>query len=148
VYTRHVDFSVLVFSLSSYRHSYIGLVFNSHFIDSWTTMFISVFGPERHVLVQTHFFSFCTRTVTTFFSFCTRMTANRVTNLNEDPDQYETPKTLPNLTTIVYQQGGPPWTKSLTRVRPPSRRIFTSSSKRGPTYPDYQQGGPPLNIYL
>ncbi len=29
-----VDFSVLVFSLSSHRHSYIGLVFRSHFLDS------------------------------------------------------------------------------------------------------------------
>jgi hypothetical protein len=34
VYTRHVDFSALVFSLSSHRHSYIGLVFSSRFLDS------------------------------------------------------------------------------------------------------------------
>ncbi len=33
VYVRRVDSSSLVFSLSSHRHSYIGLVFNSHFID-------------------------------------------------------------------------------------------------------------------
>jgi hypothetical protein len=32
-YTRRVDSSDLVFSLSSHRHSYIGLVFSSHFID-------------------------------------------------------------------------------------------------------------------
>ncbi len=31
---RHVDFSALVFSLSSHRHSYIGLVFSSRFLDS------------------------------------------------------------------------------------------------------------------
>jgi hypothetical protein len=34
VYARRVDFSVLGFSLSSHRHSYIGLVFNSPFLDS------------------------------------------------------------------------------------------------------------------
>ena len=34
VYPRRVDSSPLVFSLSSYRHSYIVLVFDSHFIDS------------------------------------------------------------------------------------------------------------------
>ena len=34
VYVRRVDSSTLVFSLSSHRHSYIGLVFSSHFIDS------------------------------------------------------------------------------------------------------------------
>jgi hypothetical protein len=34
VYTRRVDFSSLVFSLSSHRHSYIGLVFCSWFVDS------------------------------------------------------------------------------------------------------------------
>jgi hypothetical protein len=34
VYARRVDFSALVFSLSSHRHSYIGLVFRSHFLDS------------------------------------------------------------------------------------------------------------------
>ncbi len=33
-YTRHVDSSDLVFSLSSHRHSYKGLVFNFRFIDS------------------------------------------------------------------------------------------------------------------
>jgi hypothetical protein len=33
VYARRVDSSALVFSLSSHRHSYIGLVFSSHFID-------------------------------------------------------------------------------------------------------------------
>ncbi len=33
VYTRHVDSSPLGFSRSSHRHSYIGLVFNSRFID-------------------------------------------------------------------------------------------------------------------
>jgi hypothetical protein len=33
VYTRRVDSSTLVFSLSSHRHSYIGLVCNSRFID-------------------------------------------------------------------------------------------------------------------
>jgi hypothetical protein len=33
VYARHVDSSALVFSLSSHRHSYIGLVFSSRFID-------------------------------------------------------------------------------------------------------------------
>ncbi len=33
VYARRVDSSALVFSLSSYRHSYIGLVFTSRFID-------------------------------------------------------------------------------------------------------------------
>jgi hypothetical protein len=33
-YKRRVDSSSLVFSLSSDRHSYIGLVFNSRFIDS------------------------------------------------------------------------------------------------------------------
>jgi hypothetical protein len=33
VYTRRVDSSTLVFSLSSHRHSYIGLVFDSHFTD-------------------------------------------------------------------------------------------------------------------
>ena len=32
-HTRCVDSSTLVFSLSSHRHSYIGLVFSSHFID-------------------------------------------------------------------------------------------------------------------
>jgi hypothetical protein len=34
VYARRLDSSALVFSLSSHRHSYIGLVFSSHFIDS------------------------------------------------------------------------------------------------------------------
>ncbi len=34
VYVSRVDFSDLVFSLSSYRHSYIGLVFSSSFLDS------------------------------------------------------------------------------------------------------------------
>ena len=34
VYERRVDFSDLVFSLSSHRHSYIGLVFSSHFLGS------------------------------------------------------------------------------------------------------------------
>ncbi len=34
VYVRCVDFSDLVLSLSSSRHSCIGLVFNSHFLDS------------------------------------------------------------------------------------------------------------------
>ena len=34
VYVRSVDPSVLAFSLSSHRHSYIGLVFSSRFIDS------------------------------------------------------------------------------------------------------------------
>ncbi len=34
VYARRVDSSALVFSLSSHRHSYIGLVFSSRFIDS------------------------------------------------------------------------------------------------------------------
>ncbi len=34
VYVRSVDSSALVFSLSSHRHSYIGLVFSSRFIDS------------------------------------------------------------------------------------------------------------------
>jgi hypothetical protein len=34
VYVRRVDSSSLVFSLSSHRHSNIGLVYNSHFIDS------------------------------------------------------------------------------------------------------------------
>jgi hypothetical protein len=34
VYARRVDFSALVFSLSSHRHSYIGLVFSSRFLDS------------------------------------------------------------------------------------------------------------------
>jgi hypothetical protein len=33
VYARRVDSSALVFSLSSHRHSYIGLVCNSRFID-------------------------------------------------------------------------------------------------------------------
>ncbi len=33
VYVRSVDSSSLVFSLSSHRHSYIGLVFSSRFID-------------------------------------------------------------------------------------------------------------------
>ncbi len=33
VYVRRVDSSALVFSLSSHRHSYIGLVFRSRFID-------------------------------------------------------------------------------------------------------------------
>jgi hypothetical protein len=33
VYVSRVDSSALVFSLSSYRHSYIGLVFSSRFID-------------------------------------------------------------------------------------------------------------------
>ncbi len=33
VYVRRVDSSALVFSLSSHSHSYIGLVFSSHFID-------------------------------------------------------------------------------------------------------------------
>jgi len=34
VYGRCVDSSTLVFSLSSHRHSYIGLIFRSRFIDS------------------------------------------------------------------------------------------------------------------
>jgi hypothetical protein len=34
---RRVDSSDLVFSLSSHRHSYIDLIFNSRFIDSWYT---------------------------------------------------------------------------------------------------------------
>jgi hypothetical protein len=34
VYARRVDSSALVFSLSSHRHSFIGLVFSSRFIDS------------------------------------------------------------------------------------------------------------------
>ncbi len=34
VYMRHVDSSVLVFSLASYQHSFIVLVFISRFIDS------------------------------------------------------------------------------------------------------------------
>ena len=34
VYARRVDTSALVFSLSSHRHSFIGLVFRSDFIDS------------------------------------------------------------------------------------------------------------------
>jgi hypothetical protein len=34
VYARRVDFSALVFSLSSHRHSYIGLIFSSRFLDS------------------------------------------------------------------------------------------------------------------
>ena len=34
VYVRHVDSSALVFSLSSHRHSYKGLVFSFRFIDS------------------------------------------------------------------------------------------------------------------
>jgi hypothetical protein len=34
VYARSVNSSALVFSLSSHRHSYIGLVFSSRFIDS------------------------------------------------------------------------------------------------------------------
>ncbi len=34
MYVRRVDFSDLVFSLSSHRHSYIGLVFSSRFLDS------------------------------------------------------------------------------------------------------------------
>ncbi len=34
MYVRSVDSSVLVFSLSSYRHSFIGLVFTSRFSDS------------------------------------------------------------------------------------------------------------------
>jgi hypothetical protein len=34
VYVRRVDSSALVFSLSSHRHLYIGLVCSSHFIDS------------------------------------------------------------------------------------------------------------------
>ena len=34
VYPRRVDFSSLVFSLSSHQHSYIGLVFSSRFLDS------------------------------------------------------------------------------------------------------------------
>jgi hypothetical protein len=34
VYVRCVDPSVLVFRLTSHRHSYICLIFNSHFIDS------------------------------------------------------------------------------------------------------------------
>ncbi len=34
VYARRADFSALVFSLSSHRHSYIGLVFSSRFLDS------------------------------------------------------------------------------------------------------------------
>jgi hypothetical protein len=34
VYPRRVDFSVLIFCLSSHRHSYIGLPFTSRFIDS------------------------------------------------------------------------------------------------------------------
>jgi hypothetical protein len=34
VYERRVDFSDLVFSLSSHRHSYIGFVFGSRFLDS------------------------------------------------------------------------------------------------------------------
>ncbi len=33
-YASRVDFSSLVFSLSSHRHSYIGLVFGSRFLDS------------------------------------------------------------------------------------------------------------------
>jgi hypothetical protein len=33
-YARRVDFSVFFFILSSNRHSYIGLVFNSRFLDS------------------------------------------------------------------------------------------------------------------
>jgi hypothetical protein len=35
VYERRVDFSDLVFSLSSHRHSYIGFVCRSRFLDSW-----------------------------------------------------------------------------------------------------------------
>ncbi len=34
VYERYVNSSVLVFILSSHRHSYIGLIFSSRFIDS------------------------------------------------------------------------------------------------------------------
>ncbi len=34
VYERSVDFSELAFSFSSYRHSYLGLVFSSRFLDS------------------------------------------------------------------------------------------------------------------
>ncbi len=34
MYTRRVDSSASVFSLSSHRRSFIGLVFDSHFIDS------------------------------------------------------------------------------------------------------------------
>jgi hypothetical protein len=34
VYERRVDFSDLVFSLSSHRHSYLGFVFDSRFLDS------------------------------------------------------------------------------------------------------------------
>ena len=34
VYVRRVNPSTLVFSHSSHRHSYVGLFFNSHFIDS------------------------------------------------------------------------------------------------------------------
>jgi hypothetical protein len=34
VYVRRVDSSALIFSLSSHRHSLIGLVFKSYFIDS------------------------------------------------------------------------------------------------------------------
>jgi hypothetical protein len=33
VYARRIDSSALVFSLSSHRHSYIGLLFSSRFID-------------------------------------------------------------------------------------------------------------------
>ncbi len=37
MYVSHVDSSALVFSLSSYRHSYIGLVFSSLFVSTART---------------------------------------------------------------------------------------------------------------
>ncbi len=42
--------SVLVFSLSSHRHSYIGLVFSSRFIDSWQTT--KKFEGPPHIYVS------------------------------------------------------------------------------------------------
>jgi hypothetical protein len=53
VYTRHVDSSSLVFSLSSHRHSYISLVFRSHFIHTHIhththTHTIRNSKPEQH----------------------------------------------------------------------------------------------------
>ncbi len=56
VYVRRVDFSVLVFSLSSHLHSYIGFVFSSRFLDSWESRSTSTpqFGCQKdpHLVVD------------------------------------------------------------------------------------------------
>jgi hypothetical protein len=48
VYPRRVDPSSLVSSLSSYRHSYIGLLFNSHFVHT-------LFLDHKQSIHQSHF---------------------------------------------------------------------------------------------